>query len=367
MFKHLHIQLFQSHEDTLLYFDNGVNVIFGLSQAGKTAIARAMRLLIDNRPLGGRFFSDFAGDQGETKITLGLDESKDISIEKSIRINKDGDKQVTKTSYKIGDIEFSSPRDQVPDQVVSALNISELNIQRQFDPPFLVSASGGEIAKTINRITRLEEVDEWVAELTSEINAGNRDAVRMEGEAKDLIKELEQYGDLYETEKIVADLKSTDGDINSLFIKERDLDRLLLQIFETSNAKEKLEEFLPVERYILKIEKLQFDIDLFDELEESLVRIEKLKDIIDSNEIQLRQLTAVSGDLDASVFDDTAYNTLKRLLRSYEQSFDDLGQKKDWLINRKNEYLAALEEIKKCPICLADIDSKHIKQIAKEL
>lgn len=363
MFRSLQVENFQSHEDTRIHFDKGVNIIFGLSQAGKTAITRALRLLIDNRPLGGRFFSDFAGDQGQTKITLGL-EKEQISIVKSIKINKDGDKQVTKTSYKIGDVEFSSPKDQVPDQVLAALNISELNIQRQFDPPFLVSASGGEIAKTINRITRLEEVDEWVSELTSEINAGNRDVVRMEGEAKGLIEEIKKYDDLDKTEKVIAELRLVDGEITYLLTKEKNLDRLLLQIFEASEAREKLEEFLPTERYITKVEKLQADIALFVSLGEMLSRLEKTKEIIDQNEIQFGQLSIISNNLDHATFDEAGCNTLRRSLRSYEQLIDDLEQKKDWLLNRKNEYVAVLKTAKKCPICFSDIDAKHIKQIA---
>ena len=410
MFRFLDISNFQSHEKTRIDFSKGVNVIFGLSQAGKTAITRAMRLLIDNRPLGGKFFSDFAGDKGETKITLGLEGSQDISIIKSIKINKDGDKQVIKTSYTIGGTEFSSPKDQVPDQVTAALNISELNIQRQFDPPFLVSSSGGEIAKTINRITRLEEVDDWVTELTSEINSGNRDVVRMEQEAKSLIQEIEIYKDIEDTERIVSELQTSVGVIARLLIQEADLAKMLVQLDGVTKELEILEDFLKVERYIKKAESHQRDIDSFEEMEFLISEHERLTDIIDLEDLGIEDLYHIDAKLKASEFDESGYVYLKQMyeaavlsvkrfedlekflpvekiilkaeklngeimdfydmrgrLRIYEQAIDDEDQKADFLVIAKNKYLSMLKEIKKCPTCFADIDAKHLKEIGASL
>lgn len=410
MFRFLDIENFQSHEKTRIDFDKGVNVIFGLSQAGKTAITRAMRLLIDNRPLGGKFFSDFAGDKGDTKITLGLDGSQDISIIKSIRIDKDGDKKVTKTSYTIGEMEFSSPKDQVPDQVTAALNVSELNIQRQFDPPFLVSSSGGEIAKTINRITRLEEVDDWVSELTSEINTGNRDIGRMEQEVKSLIQEIEIYKDIDETEKVISDLQSSVGMIAKLLVQKNDLDKMLVQFEDVTRELEVLRDFLLAERYVKKAESHQRDIDSFEDMESLIFEYDRLTDIIDLENLGLKDLVSIDGKLKASEFDTMKYDILSRLcgegsanfsrleglgkallvekiilkaeklheeitvfydmrgrLRVYEQSLDDEGKKADFLMVAKNKYISMLKEIKKCPTCFSDIDVKHLKAIGASL
>jgi len=410
MFRFLKIEKFQSHDDTLISFDKGVNVIFGLSQAGKTAITRAMRLLIDNRPLGGKFFSDFAGDKGETKITLGLEGSNDISVIKSIKVNKDGDKQVTKTAYTIGETEFSSPKDQVPDQVVAALNLSELNIQRQFDPPFLVSASGGEIAKTINRITRLEEVDDWVSELTSEINAGNRDVVRMEQEAKSLIQEIEIYKDIEETDKIISDLQSAVGMIAKLLIQKNDLDKMLVQFEDVTKELEALRDFLLVERYVKKAESHQRDIDFYEEIESLIGEYDLLTNTINLDNLDLKDLVVIDVGLRASEYDESGYIYLNQIydtaikcnkeleilekilpvekiilkaeklnegitifydmrnkLRVYEQAVDDEEQKADFLVTAKKKYMDILKKIKKCPTCFAPMNVEHLKEIEKSL
>jgi len=55
MIKYLQIQNFQSHKDSLLEFDPGVNVIVGSSDSGKTAVIRALRWLVWNRPSGDAF------------------------------------------------------------------------------------------------------------------------------------------------------------------------------------------------------------------------------------------------------------------------------------------------------------------------
>jgi len=159
MINGLRIKKFQSHEDSYFRFSPFVNIIQGLSTVGKSAVLRSKRLLIDNRPSGGKFFSNFAGPKGETEVEFELDNGS-VKITKDIRINKVGKKEVKATHYflktKEGEFTFTGIGESVPDQVSNLLNMSELNFQRQFDVPFLISSStsSGEIARTINRITK---------------------------------------------------------------------------------------------------------------------------------------------------------------------------------------------------------------------
>jgi len=366
MFKSLRIENFQSHKDTFLKFDKGVNIIFGLSQAGKTAIARSLRLLIYNRPLGGKFFSDFAGDKGETKITIGLDSGENISVTKSIKINKEGEKQVLKTSYKIGETEFSSPKDQVPDQVVAALNISELNIQRQFDPPFLVSSSGGEIAKTINRITRLEEVDDWISELTSEINAGNRSIISMESDAKEIIQEIEVYKDLGETEKAINELQKVSGEIVALSSQRDSLDKLLVQLENAIRGLEKLESFMYAEEFIDEADQIQKEIDDLITLVSNInlmhhynSQIEKFTEMLQA-ERYINKAEKIGLEIEE-------YNNFSDLISDFELASSVVEDKESKLQILKIKYMKLLEKSKKCPTCFADMGSKHLKEIERSL
>jgi len=47
MINSLTIQNFQSHKNTTLEFDNGINIIIGQSDSGKTAIIRALNWVIN--------------------------------------------------------------------------------------------------------------------------------------------------------------------------------------------------------------------------------------------------------------------------------------------------------------------------------
>src|SRR5690554_5109154 len=76
MITSLEIQNFQSHKETLLEFEPGVNVIIGPSDSGKTAILRALYWLVWNRPLGDAFRSSWGGD---TKVVL---ETKDGMVKR---------------------------------------------------------------------------------------------------------------------------------------------------------------------------------------------------------------------------------------------------------------------------------------------
>ena len=50
MIKSIHVVGFQSHADSTIEFDPGVNVLIGQSDSGKTAVVRALDWALNNRP-----------------------------------------------------------------------------------------------------------------------------------------------------------------------------------------------------------------------------------------------------------------------------------------------------------------------------
>jgi exonuclease SbcC len=149
MIQKLKIQNFQSHKDSALEFHPGVNVITGASDSGKTAVIRALRWLIWNRPNGDDFRSDWGGD---TVVKLTVDD-REIMRGKgkenvySIEQPGGGHKMLMAFGTK------------VPEEVQEILNIDDTNLQKQFDSPFLISANPGEVARYFNQIAHLETID----------------------------------------------------------------------------------------------------------------------------------------------------------------------------------------------------------------
>lgn len=125
MIESVKLKNFQSHKENTFSFTKGVNAIVGPSDSGKTAILRALRWLIWNRPLGDAFRSDWGGD---TEVTVTVDGQL---ITRYKHDNKHG--------YKIGKIDLKAIGTDVPEEVSTILNIDEINLQQQFDKTISIS------------------------------------------------------------------------------------------------------------------------------------------------------------------------------------------------------------------------------------
>jgi DNA repair exonuclease SbcCD ATPase subunit len=146
MIKSLHIENFQSHEDSRLEFDPGTNVILGASDSGKSAIIRALKWVIWNRPQGESYRSHWGGG---TRVI--------IKTEQGVVERVRGDNV---NSYLLnGDLELKALRAEVPEEVVRLLNLNETNLQMQFGRPFLLDSSPGEVAAHFNSVAHLSQID----------------------------------------------------------------------------------------------------------------------------------------------------------------------------------------------------------------
>lgn len=161
MIQTLHIANFQSHKDTTLDFHPGVNVIVGESDSGKTSIIRAARWLIWNRPNGDDFRSDWGG---ETEVSIGL--KNDVKVAR-VKDKENGYYLTNPDKYK----EFKAFGTKVPEEIQKVLNIDDTNLQKQFDSPFLISASPGEVAGYFNQIAHLERIDSSISYVNGQITS----------------------------------------------------------------------------------------------------------------------------------------------------------------------------------------------------
>ncbi len=174
MIESVRLKNFQSHKDNIFHFTNGVNAIVGPSDSGKTAILRALRWLIWNRPLGDSFRSDWGGD---TEVIVSID---------GVSINRY--KYNSKQGYKINKTDLKAIGTEVPEEVSAILNIDEVNLQQQFDKPFLLADSPGEVAQYFNKVAHLENIDHAIKSLT----AWHR---RLKQDSQSIAKQVNEYED----------------------------------------------------------------------------------------------------------------------------------------------------------------------------
>ncbi len=368
MIKSLLIKNFQSHKDTFLEFCEGVNVIYGLSQAGKTAILRALKLIIYNRPSGGEFFSNFAGNEGQTGVEIELTEGPRIAIIKTVKRAKDGSKGLKSTIYELDEKNNDgltwSPGTDIPVEIRKALNMGETNIQSQFAKPFLIMSPGGEVARTINRITHLEEVDGWKTDLTKRVNSQNSEIQVLMNQATEIEQALTKYKGFEDLEEIINDLTKLDQEIEQLFPRLNRLDSGLVKYEDAQDAIKKMAPKLePLEEIYSQIKTIDDQTQKTKDQIDTILAIKLMDTVIAEMGTSMNDLInlekIMSGEKQRNLLDNaiTGIVALDDNIQAMKKRRDDL----------KKQYMEILKRDKECPTCFGPIDKATIKRIEEEL
>jgi DNA repair protein SbcC/Rad50 len=144
MILELRLQNFQPHKTMRLQFSPGLNVIVGPTDRGKSSVCRALRFIALHESASGLV------SHGETSLKVGV-----LTPEGVVSRFKDSKKY----GYKAKGEEFLACAKEQPKQVSDMLMLSDVNFQAQFDPHFLISLTPGQVAKEINKIVALEDID----------------------------------------------------------------------------------------------------------------------------------------------------------------------------------------------------------------
>lgn len=366
MIKSLLIRNFQSHKFTHLDFDKGVNVICGLSQAGKTAVLRAFRLLVYNRPSGARFYSNFAPREGMTEVQAELDNAR-VTILKEVKRGKDGKKVLKGTVYGLdrdNDHLDWSPGTDVPTEVQLALHMGEMNIQSQFDRPFLIMAPPGEIARTINKITRLEQVDGWKAELSKRINQKTQEIKVVTDQMKTIEQTLVNYKGFEDLGETINNLTIVDNRLSMLSHQSEEIDSSL-QVIERAQKS--------IDSWTNALDQLEDICSLVIQMDDELKKAKDKRDIIEHIDLLDRDLDYMGGVLKdlmslRNLLTEERYrNSLDNALSDIEFTNKEIEADTKEYEKMKARYMELIKQDKKCPVCFAPIDAKTIKRIEGEL
>ncbi len=347
MIEKLRLKNFRSHQDTTLEFHYGVNVIRGLSLSGKSNIIRALLLLATNRPLGFKYHSNFTSDPN-TEVEVKVENGPSILFKK----NNDG------ASYVVEGCPdpFRGFGAAVPEPVKDALNLTDVNVQVQMDQTFLICSSPSEVARAINQITRMEDIDNWTGYLTAKINDANRHKRDYEKRADDARTELRKYEKLGVVETLVSEMEQVESSIADCALKFRDIALLLgeykvltqkIKAQQHAVRKERLVNYaLSVQREIATTDG---KINLIDDLSELQVKISRLQYLLEKESL----LNLASEQMQS--FNDTKANgkSLSDLLRTVRDFNRSKKVHEDNLKKVREEldtYLST--ELKgTCPVC----------------
>ena len=354
MLKRLVVKNFQSHKDTKLEFSSGLNVIQGQSQAGKTAIIRAFELLRTYRPLGYRFHN--SSSKGPVKVEIETGEGKTIVLEKNKTVGK----------YIVPGDDFSHVGTTVPPKVTALLNMSDINIQKQLDPYFLLTDSPGQVAKVFNELMGLSVLDPAVSELTSRINSTNREIEEKKNSLLEKTEQLKRLGYLDEVEEIVNQLTELDETEDEILKQESDLQSYLKDLEEVDFSIGRLKKWLRIGEELPELEEL---LRKQKELTQEYKELESTKKVLDELEKKRESLVDMEGSKQVV---DTCLHLLKRKdnlqkevnllteIRKVQGSIDGVEER---LKTLKQEYFQKIREQKTCPLCGSTLTNEGIEKV----
>ena len=225
---------FQSHEDTVVDFSSGLNIIIGESNNGKTSIMRAIMWVIDNQPLGTDFI--MAGkDDCWVKVTY--DDGSFIERGRTIKDTGYYKVQFKDENGNIHGAEYRGFTNAVPVEVANIHQMpkvsitkdieTHLNVLSQLDGPFLLTESPLVKASAIGRITGTHIIDAAIKESNKTIQSNRK-----------LIKNYEQ--ELAEKE---AELKAL-PDINIMSSFSDAYSFIIAYIKQLSDSIQKIEQYI---------------------------------------------------------------------------------------------------------------------------
>lgn len=329
MIESVKIKNFQSHKNTSLEFHKGVNVIVGDSDQGKTAILRALRFAIWNQPLGDRFRSRWGGDTIVEIATNG---------NTITRIKTDNQNE-----YVLNDeITFKALRTGVPDEIQSALNLSDINTQYQLDGHYLLSRTPGEVAAHFNKVAKLESIDISRKNIQSDLKKSVMEYDIKKKSLTDKIEELEKYKYLEKAEIELENIELLEKERNTLANSISFLKKTLTRVYEIK------QEIRENKKYVLKEKQVDKILSLIQKRKEKTIEFNKLKAI-------LEHWKSASQDINDStefVKLENQVNQILELYKLYKQKKADVSN----LVQKLTNYTIKQKQIKETQGKLAELE-----------
>lgn len=253
MIKSIELKNIQSHANTKIEFSKGINCIVGSSNNGKTAILRGLYWVKYNRPLG----IDSLASHWTLNKKGDLNDSMSVTIENDFgKITRKRTKN--ENQYIVNDEILNVVKSDVPDSVERILKLSDTNIQKQLDEPFLLSSTSGEVAKYFNKVVRLDIIDKILTNAETTRRKTKTEIEKTEKQIQEREKELDGFVNLDGIESLINKFERV-AKRNVNLINE--IDSLKLQIEKYTEAESVISrnDFSDAKKIIIKIEKLSND------------------------------------------------------------------------------------------------------------
>lgn len=350
------IKNFQANKKRVIDFVNGLNVIKGESNAGKSAVLRAIYWVLYDKPNGSDFITT-----GAKSCSVRLHLSNGYIIERKRSRSSSGSYILT---YKADEPqEFKGFSNNIPIEITNAHQMPELkingvgyriNIASQLDTPFLIGNSPSERASMIGSLVDADRADDAKKDFLAEKRRKQSEKDNFEKILKSKQLELNKYSHLTKMEKNIKvlevalkKLEEEEDNVNKLnevYTERNDLYN------ELESINNKLSSIEPIDSTtISEYRQLIDEIELFSDLygdninyNKELELIDKsLKSIPNTGDLKLisDEYRQITDDLAELTSLESEYKNLSDMTFDFDYNLDELN-------SCISEYRSLLDEIK---------------------
>lgn len=323
--KRLKVSNFQSHSKTEIDFVDGINVITGLEDSGKTAVLRAINWLRGNKPSGDGFRHN--KDKSLT-VEVEMEFADGVIVNHSLsKANSYSYMNPKAGSDEPGSQLFTKVGREVPAPISEKLCLDEINIQEQFDQPYLVWLTSGELANVFNKLSGMQRFDEWQSRISSGIKVAN------------------------------LGIKSAVADIDSS-------QQLLLKFEKLPAVKKMVTEIDQLDRRIAEAGR---DFNKLRQVEAEIKAVEsKMNKLAASEEEVARagEITRAAKEFDSQII---SVSSKLSALREVITEMDTIMLTEEELAAATEDYLNLLSKLGICDRCYSKIDQTTVERIKERM
>lgn len=327
MIDSLTLRNFQVHGKLKIDFAPGVTTIVGPTNCGKSAVMRAMILVLRNKPTGKSFIKH-GEESARVRLVMG-----DLKVARIRSKNEN--------CYLLGDEVLRAMGADVPEAVLRAMRVADASIQQQHDSPYMLGLSPRALAEEINRITGCDEVDA-VLDATRAVLKDAKAASKLR--KSDLVKASQALAETRPTERLEASLVACKAVADRAEDIEQgcaDLEDLLQQVADLRIPKPVQFDFVAADAMLEKIEGLAEFIDGCGAVVAKLTTIKIPKEISEPPE-----LNSISDCLKIT----------KQQISSLSSLLADIAETREQQVAAESKLKAAEVEFKRvsagaCPLC----------------
>ena len=369
MIKELKIKNFQSHVDTTVKFHPGLNVIVGVTNAGKSAILRALKKVIRDQP-AGNFFINTDADATEISLT---DNTNHI-ITRRVEAKKG---TTTSNEYILA----SPGRDKVqhfggfgrdiPIEISDALNAPivtlgddlkiDLHFSGQHDTPFLLGDKASVRSKVLGNVSGLSVIDSGVQRTKKALRKYKSDIDNTNDTIEKLKVEISTFPDIDNLKAFLQSYETSYSEITLRIAQFTELyalyNNLLAIKLEGKTLKEEIDAYPDVSQVNFK--GIREKIGKYDDLltlQNTFIQVNQNIGEIESHKlfrvnIEKLRLPELAQKIKTLTELDTLYTQFEEADQVINLLVKDLDSYDGKLKEAKNNWSTLLDELGVCPTC----------------